>query len=157
MNKILLFVTVLFVTSMAKADGIVLKVLLSDDQVLSINLNEEPRTTYQDGNLVITTTQNSITYPLEIVKRFTYVSASSGIDTLEQLNVTFSKDGELLTFTGLKPYTIVSLYNVTGLLLRTIDTIDNQKVVISASQFPPGIYVIKINDGTCGTYTILKR
>ena len=53
---------VLFVAIMAKADDKVLQILLSDGQVVSINLNEEPRTTYQDGNLVITSTKNTVTY-----------------------------------------------------------------------------------------------
>jgi len=75
MKKLLLLLTVLFVAIVAKADDMVLQVLLSDGQVVSINLNEEPRTTYQDGNLVITSTRNTVTYPLEKVRRFTYVSA----------------------------------------------------------------------------------
>ena len=65
MKKLLLLLTVLFVAIVAKADDMVLQVLLSDGQVVSINLNEEPRTTYQDGNLVITSTSNTVTYPLE--------------------------------------------------------------------------------------------
>ena len=55
-------------------EGMVLQVLLSDGQVVSIDLNEEPRTTYRDGNLVITSTKNTMTYPLEQVKRFTYTN-----------------------------------------------------------------------------------
>ena len=154
MKKLLLLLMVLFATSLAKADDKVLQVLLSDGQVVSINLNEEPRTTYKDGNLVITTTKNTISYPLEKVKRFTYVSASSGIDTPQQLGVAFSKDGETLTFTGLKPHTKVTLYNVAGQLLKTIDSKDSKKVVVSASQFPFGVYVVKVNGGT---YKIMKR
>ena len=67
MKKLLLLLTVLFAAIGAKADDIVLHVLLSDGQVVAINLNEEPRTTYKDGYLVITTTKNTVTYPLEKV------------------------------------------------------------------------------------------
>ena len=154
MRKILLLLTVLFATCMAKADDKVLQILLSDGQVVSINLSEEPRTTYQDGNLVITTTKNTITYPLEQVKTFTYSSVATGIDKPEKMGVAFSKDGEVLTLTGLKPHTKVTLYNVSGQLLKTIDNKDDKKVVVSASQFPFGIYVVKANGGT---FKIMKR
>ena len=76
MKKLFLLLTVLLAATVAKDDDMVLQVLLSDGQVVSINLNEEPRTTYQDGNLVITSTRNTVTYPLEKVRRFTYVSAT---------------------------------------------------------------------------------
>ena len=154
MKKLLLLLMVLFATSLAKADDKVLQILLSDGQVVSINLNEEPRTTYKDGNLVITTTKNTITYPLEQVKKFTYSSIATGIEASHQLGVAFSKDGETLTFTGLKPNTKVTLYNVSGQLLKTIDSKDSKKVVVSASQFPFGVYVVKVNGGT---YKIMKR
>ena len=154
MKKLLLLLTVLFAASSAKADDKILQVLLSDGQVVSINLNEEPRTTYQDGNLVITTTNNSVTYPLERVRRFTYLSNNTGIDAPNTLGATFSNDGETLTFTGLKPHSKITLYNVAGQLLKTLDNGDSNKIVISASQLPFGVYVVKVNGGT---YKIMKR
>lgn len=142
-------------TSMvAKANDRVLKVWQSDGQVLTISLNDEPRTTYQDGNLVITTINNSVTYPLEMVKRYTYVSIPTGIDSPKSVGASFSNDGETLTFTGLKPHTKVLLYNVGGQLLKTLDNGDNSKMVISASNLPYGVYIVKVNGGN---YKIMKR
>ena len=153
MKKLLLLLTVLFVAIVAKADDMVLQVLLSDGQMVSINLNEEPRTTYQDGNLVITSTRNTVTYPLEKVRRFTYVSAT-GIESLKTVGASFSNDGETLTFKGLKPHTKIYLYNVAGQLLKTIDSGDQKQIVISASHMPFGVYVVKVNGGT---FKITKR
>lgn len=154
MKQLLLLLAVLFAASSAKADDWVLQVLLSDGQVVFINLNEEPRTTYQNGNLVITTKNNSITYPLEKVKRFTYVSSNDVIDAIKAVDATFSNDGETITFTSLKPHTKIYLYNVAGQLLKTLDSGDSNKIVISASQYPSGVYVVKVNGGT---YKISKR
>ncbi|MBR5395956.1 MAG: hypothetical protein IK144_12875 [Bacteroidaceae bacterium] len=50
MKKLLLLLAVLFAAFSAKADDWVLQVLLSDGQVVSIKLSEEPRTTYQNGS-----------------------------------------------------------------------------------------------------------
>lgn len=154
MKQLLLLLAVLFAASSAKADDWVLQVLLSDGQVVFINLNEEPRTTYQNGNLVITTKNNSITYPLEKVKRFTYVTSNDVIDAIKAVDATFSNDGETITFTSLKPHTKIYLYNVAGQLLKTLDSGDSNKIVISASQYPSGVYVVKVNGGT---YKISKR
>lgn len=154
MKKLLLLLTVLFAATVAKADDIELQVLLSDGKVVSINLNEEPKTTYKDGNLIITTTKNSVTYPLENVRRYTYVSNSVGIDSPEVLGAAFASDGETITFKGLKPHTQISLYNVAGQLLKTIDCGSQSQMVISASHMPTGVYIVKVNGGT---YKITKR
>lgn len=151
---ILTVLAALLMASIAKADNIALHVLLSDGQVVAINLNEEPRTTYKDGNLVITTTKNTVTYPLEKVKRYTYVNTTVGIDSPETLGAAFSTDGESLTLKGLKPHTKISLYNVAGQLLKTIDSGNGGKTVISASHMPIGVYIVKVNGGT---YKITKR
>ena len=151
---ILAVLAALLMASIAKADDIALHVLLSDGQVVAINLNEEPLTTYKDGNLVITTTKNTVTYPLEKVKRYTYASASSGITSPKGVEATFSADGETLTFKGLKTGTSIMLYNVAGQLLRKVAPTTEGHAAVSVSKLPTGVYVVKMNDAT---YKITKR
>lgn len=153
MKKLLILMVMLFVTMMAKADDRVLQVWFADGHMTSFSLDLSPKTTYKDGNLVITMIKNSVTYPLEQVRRFTYGYSSVDINT-PKIDVVFSSDGETLTFTGLRPHTPISLYNVAGMLLKTIDSGNSQKAVVSASHLPVGVYVVKV-DG--GTYKIMKR
>ena len=141
-------------TMAAQADDRVLKVWQSDGQVLTISLADEPRTTYSDGNLIITSSKSSVTFPLEKVRRYTYESAASGIDEAKAVRAAFSRDGETLTLAGLKPGTAIYLYNVAGQLLRIIDSGTQPKVVVSVSNLPVGVYVVKANDVT---YKITKR
>ena len=49
-----------------------LQVWRADGEVITFDLDEEPVTTYADGNLVIKTSKKTITYPLENVRKFTY-------------------------------------------------------------------------------------
>ena len=49
-----------------------LQVWQADGKVVTYALDEEPVTTYADGNLVIKTSKTTITYPLEDVRKFTY-------------------------------------------------------------------------------------
>ena len=152
--KRLAFLLALTASVAAHADDRVLKVWQSDGQVLTISLADEPRTTYSDGNLIITSAKSTVTLPLEKVRRYTYESAANGIDEAKPLRATFSKDGETLTLTGLKPHTAIYLYNVAGQLLRTIDSGDKPKVFVTVSQLPYGVYVVKANDVT---YKITKQ
>ena len=152
--KQLVFLLSLTVSVAAHADDRVLKVWQSDGQVLAISLADEPRTTYSDGNLIITSAKSTVTLPLEKVRRYTYESAASGIDETKTVRAAFSKDGETLTLTGLKPGTAIYLYNVAGQLLRTINSGDQPKVVVSVSHLPAGVYVVKSNDVT---YKITTR
>ena len=150
---LLLSVLCLFASTVI-AEDLVLQVWLGDGQVMSINLNEEPRTTYNDGNLVITTTKTTISYPLEHVKRYTYASSSSSISSPKGVEATFSADGETLMFKGLKAGTSIMLYNVAGQLLRKVAPTTEGHAAVSVSKLPTGVYVVKMNDAT---YKITKR
>lgn len=138
----------------AVADDLVLQIWQSDGQVMTINLNDEPCTTYSEGNLVITTTTTTITFPMEKVTHYVYASVPSGIDAVKSSQMKLSADGETLTLTNLKSEASVLLYNVAGLLLATVKPDAASRAVISISNLPAGVYVVKANDVT---YKMTKR
>jgi hypothetical protein len=142
-----------FVSQAAMADDLVLQVWQANGKVLNISLNEEPRTTYSDGQLIITTTKTTVTFPLEEVVKYTYTDAT-GISSPSAMGSEFSADGESITFTGLKPNTPVYLYTVAGQLVKTVTATGQSKTVVSVSKFPVGVYVVKANGVT---FKITKR
>ena len=148
-----LFFLLLTLCSIVKADDIVLQIWQSDGQVMSINLTDEPKTTYVDGNLVITTTNTTITYPLEEVKKYTYMS-TNGITQPEGLTARFSQDGESITFSGLERDTEISVYSSAGQIVRNVKANGKDKTTVSVSDLPTGVYVVKVN---AITYKITKR
>lgn len=137
----------------AKADDLVLQVWQADGKVMNINLNEQPVTTYSDGQLIITTTKTTVTFPLEQVVKYTYTDAT-GISSPEAVGSKMSADGESITFTGLKPNTPVYVYSVAGQLLTRVTATGQAKTVVSVSRFPVGVYVVKANGVT---FKITKR
>lgn len=145
MRKLQIIVTLALVCMMAKADDRVLQVWQADGQVLNISLSEEPKTTYSDGNLVITTTKTTISYPLEQVKKYTYTTVETGISGPEAMKAMFSADGESLMFTDIKPNTTVFLFNVAGQLLRSFNAGKCSNFSVSVSTLPAGVYVVKAN------------
>ena len=126
----------------------------ADGQVLTINLADEPRTTYANGNLIITSNSTSVTLPLERVRRYTYVDVANGIDELKDVSAAISKNGETLTLTGLKSGTEVMLYNVAGQQLRHFTADGQNPLIVSVATLPTGVYVVKVKDVT---YKITKR
>ena len=141
----------------ASAGGRALQVWQTDGQKVTISLNEEPRTTYSEGNLIITTTKTTITYPLEQVRKYTYIldePTSEGDGVPDGIKSILSDDGETLIFKGLKPNTEVLLYSASGQLMRKFKPTNSNPVAVSVSQLPTGVYIVKANGVT---YKISKR
>lgn len=155
MKRLKLFFLIAAVTAlMASADDWVLQVWQTDGQVLKIKLEDEPTTSYVDGQLVITTLTNTVSFPLENVRRYTYAEYPSGLDMQKVANITFSNDGETITFTGLKPNTEVALYNVAGQMLRRVVADGSSRVSMTVSDLIMGVYIVKADNVT---YKITKR
>ena len=153
MKKMLLFFFTLAVVHPVMAEDLLLQIWQTDGQVTTINLNEEPVTTYSEGNLIITTTKAVITYPLEKVAKYTYVS-TEGIETIDAMNTKFSLDGETLYFSGLKQGTEIAVYASSGQMMRKVKTGRLNSTTVSVSGFAPGMYLVKVNGLT---YKITKR
>ena len=153
MKKILLLLLVFSTVSVTYADDWILQIWQNDGNVMNINLNDEPVTTYSEGNLLIRTKNSSITYPLEKVKKYTFVS-SSDIQEINGMDASFSQDGETLIFRNLKENTNIEIFTVSGQVVKKINNGKHSKATVSVSNLPIGVYVIKANDLT---FKITKR
>ena len=152
---LLLLIAGVLVSVTSKASNKVLQIWQADGQIVTISLNEEPVTTYSEGNLIITTISTTITYPLEQVDRYTYVTEnmSEGDGVPDGIKGILSNDGETLTFKGLKSISGICIYSASGQLIRTVKA-NGDKVAVSLSQLPTGVYLVKANGVT---YKISKR
>lgn len=119
------------------------------------DLAENPKTTFNDNDLVITSESMSISYPLDQVLRYTYELSTTGIENISQEKaVRISQHNDALTLENLKPGTTVSLYTVDGKQVSAQATGSNRSVTISLSGRPAGVYIVKANDVT---YKMMKR
>ena len=119
------------------------------------DLAENPKTTFKDNDLVITSESMTVNYPLEQVLRYTYELVSTGIESISlEKTVRISQRGDALTLENLKPGTAVSLYTVDGKCVMTHTIGDSRSVTISLSDRPSGVYIVKASNVT---YKMLKR
>ena len=153
MKKLLTLLFLFVFAHSVMADDMLLQIWQFDGKVVTIDLNEQPVTRYADGNLIITTTKTTITYPLEKVAKYTYITAD-GISNLESMRTKLSQDGETLTLSGPTQGTEIVVYASSGQMIHRTKAGTQPKTTISVSDFPPGVYFIKVNSVT---YKITKR
>lgn len=147
MKKLYLILLLMCCCGSIMADQ-VLQIVKADGQTHTINLNQEPVTTYQDGNLVITTINATISYPLEVVRKFIFISGTEDIQNIKGDKFEISKDGRFLTLSGLKSDTDAYLYSVNGILMERIHVTSSTSISINLESYPIGVYMIKVDGAT---------
>jgi hypothetical protein len=118
-------------------------------------LAEEPKLTFAETDLVITTESVEVSYPLDDIKRLTYEASDySAIRDIETDKISFSVNGELLVFPSLKANSTVSLYllNGTSLFRKTVQAAGEYSFQIS--NLNAGVYIVKVNGIT---YKFVKK
>ena len=90
---------------------------LKTSQKVAYALDDEPKITFTETELVIESKTFKVSYPLEDMDRFTYESQSSGIKDLQTEKETFQIEGESLIFPSLKANSSVALYSLNGTLI----------------------------------------
>lgn len=120
------------------------------------DLDEEPETTFESGQLVIKTTKATVYYQLENVLRYTYEGIATAIETLKLRpgEVVFRQSRDQMTLDGLAAGTVISVYTLDGRLIETQTATDGQTAVVTFANQPVGTYIVKAADAT---YKFLKR
>lgn len=108
---------------------------LRTGDIISYDFQRQPKVTYNEGNIVITSLDTKVEYPLLNVTNFTF--------TLDATEVTSTK----VTSTEAGN---TQIYDVSGILLETIP----QGKPIDTAGWSNGVYIIKNNNTT---YKITKR
>lgn len=139
MKKLILSLLTLFAASVAWADTS-LFVHAKHGDVLEISFAEKPVVTYSEGNLVISVTGASVSYPLSIMEKFTFGESSEHVT-----RITAPVD--------LAPQPTF-IYSIDGKLLRTYKPNEDGTTSASLDGLPAGTYVVK-NGKT--SYKVAKR
>ncbi len=120
------------------------------------DLTEEPKTTFDDGKLVITTNTVQTSYKLSDIVRYTYEGHMPDINpsSITPNQVIFRQGKDMMSFDGLPEGTRIELYSLDGKMLSTQQASSGKTAVVSLAAQPAGIYIVKVNDAT---YKFMKR
>lgn len=121
----------------------------------SYALEHKPVVTYENGEIVVTTTgDESATYIAAEVAKFTLSEEAVSDDATSVENVALPQGvmknkGNVLTFSSFEPGTRVQIYSVNGMLIVNEPIGADGNLEICVSEYPSGIYVVKAKGITC--------
>lgn len=147
----------LIATLSSLADSQRLVVWQKSGQKVYFDLNEEPETTFEDGNLVIRSSRTTVSYPLTNVLRYTYEGGTItdvGDVKMRPGEVRFLQNAEQMAFDGLQDGTILEVYTLDGVKIKTVKAQGGQRTVVSLADQAAGTYVVKAGEAT---YKFMKR
>lgn len=132
-----------------------LVVWLKSGEKIYYELEENPKTTFEGTDIVITTSNLSVNYPLKDVFRYTYELQVSGIENANKTKpVHISQKDNNLVFDNLKSGTQIQLFATDGKLLKSMAADGRQTIAISLDLYPSGVYIVKAGSVT---YKMMKR
>lgn len=130
-----------------------------DGGKVSLLMDEHPVVTYSDGNIVVSTSKEQLTYAHVDVRKFTL--ADEDISQGETTEIETSKckaqwqcQGDVMCFADCIPSESVTVYNTTGLVVVQYSISADGTLQIPLSQLGEGIYIIKIGSIT---YKFMKK
>lgn len=129
------------------ADGQYMQIWKTNGEVISVSLSETPVTYYSEGRLYTNTSSMSVSFDLSEIRKHTFYSDANGISAIGDKKVELSENGESITFHGLTPGSIISIYSSSGVLMKQTTAKDNVETV-SVSGMPSGVYAVQANGGT---------
>lgn len=156
MKKLLLLLLLLPIclSTMAEEYKTHLVVWAKDQSKVAYALDDEPKITFTETELVIESKTFKVSYPLEDMDRFTYESQSSGIKDLQTEKETFQIEGESLIFPSLKANSSVALYSLNGTLILKKTIKEAGEYSFPLSNLMTGVYMVSVNGIT---YKVMKR
>lgn len=116
---------------------------------ISFPLAEHPVMTYVDGDIVVTTSQEQLTYAHVDIRKFTLSDEdvsqegeTTGIAD-NALKAQWQRQGDVMCFTDCTPGERVSVYNATGQQVVQYAISADGTLQIPLSQFVEGMYIVK--------------
>ena len=120
----------------------------TDASQIEFQLDEMPKLTVVNGDLVVNSKGAITRVPLTTIARLVYKSNElSGIEA-PATTKRYTRQGDRLVLQSLPAGTAVNLYTVDGQLVNSYKANGNSPVVLSLTTLPAGIYVVETNNLT---------
>lgn len=123
-----------------------LNVWKMDGSMISFLLTDEPVTTFENGNLVITTNQGVFSYPLAQMKKYTHEGLPEGIETpsVAPGDILVRQNDEQMLIEGIPDNQLVEVYSADGKLILSKRAVGGQSTLLSLIGQPQGAYIVNI-------------
>jgi len=143
MRKILLSMLILFsVATMATVQNVVAIYPLQGEVAL-FAFADQPELTYTATDLVLTTTQTSVQYPISNLRKVAFEQADmpEGIDEVEVSKQFTFRDGQIIIEGG-TPNALVNIYTIQGALVLQYRLDEDGNGTISTTGYSGAAYIL---------------
>ena len=107
----------------------------------SISLPIVQKITFEDGYVVVTTSEGNYSYPISVMERITFTESADAIKALpEQTEEMTYENGTL----AIKGNGLMSVYNTSGALISVANIKEDAN--ISLDKLPTGVYIVRMGD-----------
>ena len=127
-----------------------------DGKEFSYGFSEKPVITYADNDLVLTTTNTVVEFPLSAVSKFTFSDIEDAVIGIKDNSskASLSLDEYTVCISGAEPDQSVTLLSIDGKVLSTYKIGADGSVTFCIAELPAGTYIINSESLTC---KILKK
>ncbi len=125
----------------------VLKLHLKDGTAPTYILGKDTKITFANANMCFSASDYQFEVPLSDIVKWTYEDYTSGIDEVAGNGITITRNGDVITISGMAEGCDVAVYATDGRLIhsgRSSATV----YVVRADNWTPGVYVIKAENSS---------
>ena len=145
--KTKLTLLVLFLASVTMHGQNAVAVYQQDGTVAKFAFTEKPVVTYSGSELVLTTTQTTVQYPIYLLKKISFEGdwTTDGIEAIKTANTdaTFSFNDGNIVISGGEPGSIAYLYNIKGVKVAEFRLDDRGCVTIPTQGIGKDLHIVK--------------
>lgn len=152
MNKLILFLATMAVSAMSASPGNLLSISCKNGDVSTWQISQVKSFTFPEGSWlrVNTFAGTDATFSITDVRKITFTTDNSGVQTVIPTTLRLSVVGDFLSIEGVNEVSQVNVYSLDGSLVA--QGISSEPLNIGA--LSSGVYVIKTD---CATAKFLKR
>lgn len=135
-------------------------VWMHSDACICFPLAEHPVLTYSDGDIVVATSKEQLTYAHADVRKFTLADEDISQDgetneiVVTERDIQWQRQGDVMLFSDCTPDNRVIIYNATGQLVAQYAIASDGTLQIPLQQFVEGMYIVETESIT---YKFIKK
>lgn len=124
-----------------------------DGNTVAYHLSTRPVVTFELTDLVLTSTDVTVKYPVTDVKELRFADGTTAINNTKVGDITFSINGNMVSANGLTKGDNLEIYSIDGKAIANASVDANGAASVDISVLGQGVYVVKAGKKS---YKILK-
>lgn len=124
-----------------------------DGNTVAYHLSTRPVVTFELTDLVLTSTDVKVQYPVTDVKELRFADGTTAINETKVGDITFSVSGDMISANGLENGSNLEVYSIDGKEIAKASVDATGKAQVNISDLGQGVYVVKAGKKS---YKILK-